>query len=239
MADEMDNLKDDDALAAELVLGLLEGDDKAAALRKQLADPKFAQAVAEWGQRVDPLYQEFVPHEPPSSVWTAIESRLDAQETPASHPPDETVVALKRWRSGAIISGALAACLALALIVGPTPNVAPSQPNAVAVAQLTGEIDGLVLAVSYNPDTAEMRVDVDGMPETETEPELWIVGRDGVPRSLGQIGRQGISAMTVPSEQRSLINAAAILQLSMEPPSETPHAIPSGKPVASGKITII
>ncbi len=238
MVDETEPLKDgeapdDETLAAELVLGLLDGDEKAAALRKQLSDPAFAKAVDDWSRRVDPLFQEFQDVEPAASVWDGIESRLDGGNS------DVTVVQLKRWRMGAIVSGALAACLALALIVGPGPFAPTSDPQSVAVAQLTGNIEGLVLAVSYDPQTAEMRVDVDGMPETETEPELWIVGSDGVPRSLGQIGRKGISQMTVPSDHRKLINAAATLQLSMEPPSEIPHAKPTGEPVATGKITII
>lgn len=233
MVEETKPLIEDEALAAELVLGLLDGDEKAVALRKQLSDPKFADYVDDWTARVNPLFLEFQEIEPSASVWAGIESRLDHQ------PSSDNVVEMKRWRIGAIVSGALAACLALALIVGPAPNTPTSNPPAVAVAQLTGDIDGLVLAVSYNPETAEMRVDVNGMPETETAPELWIVGGDGVPRSLGQIGRSGISAMTVPSDHREFINSAATLQLSMEPPSETPHAKPTGEPVASGKITFI
>lgn len=233
MVEETKPLKDDEALAAELVLGLLDGDEKAGALRKQLSDPKFARYIDDWNQRIDPLFQEFQDVEPGASIWSEIEDRLDGGASGSN------VVQMKRWRTGAIVSGALAACLALALIVGPTPSIAPSEAPSVAVAQLTGEIDGLVLAVSYNPETAEMRVDVNGMPETDTAPELWIVGSDGIPRSLGQIGRNGISAMTVPSDHRKLISSTATLQLSMEPPSEIPHAKPTAEPVASGKITFI
>lgn len=228
-----DEAPEDDALAAELVLGLLDGEEKAVALRKQLSDPKFAHSVDAWNQRIDPLFQEFQEVEPAGSVWDGIESRLDNGSSSG------TVIQMKRWRMGAIVSGALAACLALALIVGPTPSVSPSETPSVAVAQLTGDIEGLVLAVSYNPATAEMRIDVNGMPETDTAPEIWIVGQDGVFRSLGQIGRNGISEMIVPSDHRELINSTATLQLTMEPPSDTPHAKPTGEPVASGKVIII
>lgn len=238
MVEETDPMKDgeapdDETLAAELVLGLLDGDDKAAALRKQLSDPAFARAVDAWNERIDPMFQEFQDVEPAASVWDGIESRLDGGSFSGA------VVQLKRWRMGAIASGALAACLGLALIVGPGPFSPTSEPQSLAVAQLTGDIEGLVLAVSYDPQTAEMRVDVEGMPDTDTAPEIWVVGEDGIFRSLGQIGRNGISEMTVASDHRPLINSAATLQLTMEPPSEIPHAKPSGKPVASGKITII
>lgn len=234
MVEETEPLKDEEALAAELVLGLLDGDEKARALRLQLSDAKFAQAVDDWNARIDPLFQEIKEVEPVASVWDGIASRLDGGSSSSG-----AVVQLKRWRMGAIVSGALAACLALALIVGPGTLAPISEPQSVAVAQLTGNIEGLVLAVSYNPETAEMRVDVDGMPETDTAPEIWVVGQDGVFRSLGQIGRDGVSQMTVPSNHREFINSAATLQLTMEPPSETPHAKPTGEPVAMGKITII
>ncbi len=238
MVEETDPLKDneapdDETLAAELVLGLLDGDDKAAALRKQLSDPAFAKAIDGWNDRIDPLFQEIQDVEPRVSVWEGIENRIHDGSS------SDTVMQLKRWRVGAIASGALAACLALALIVGPGPFAPTSEPATIAVAQLTGNIEGLVLAVSYDPQTAEMRVDVDGMPDTDTAPEIWIVGQDGVSRSLGQIGRDGVSQMTVPSDHREFINSAATLQLTMEPPSETPHAKPTGEPVATGKITFI
>lgn len=233
MVEETKPLKDDDALAAELVLGLLDGEEKAAALRKQLSEPKFAQYIDDWDQRIDPLFKEFQEVEPKTSVWAGIESRLDTESSGGA------VVRMKRWRMGAIVSGALAACLALVLIIGPTPSLKPTEASSVAVAQLTGNIEGLILAVSYNPETAEMRINVNGMPETDTAPEIWVVDQDGVTRSLGQIGRNGISAITVPSDHRELINSTATLQLTMEPPSDTPHAKPTGEPVASGKITFI
>jgi len=242
MVDEQNMEDDGSALAAELVLGLLEGDDRATALRRQMADPEFAAEVDRWQARLDPMYHEFPEAAPDARIWDDIERRLDGESPPAAASPsaNDNEVALKRWRLCALVSGGIAACLALALVLIPS-QAGPEQVAApqVAVAQLTGPIDGLVLAISYNGDTAEMKVDVEGMPETETEPEIWIRAEDGTVRSLGQIGRDGVSEMVLAEADRSLLTRRAQLFLTMEPASETPHETPSGEPVATGRISFI
>ena len=47
---------DPDVAAAELALGLLEGDDLAAALRRQLAEPAFAREVEQWRDHFATLF---------------------------------------------------------------------------------------------------------------------------------------------------------------------------------------
>lgn len=240
---EEHNMEDEgSALAAELVLGLLEGEGKAAALRRQMSDPAFAAEVDRWQARLDPMYHEFPEVQPDARIWDDIERKLDGEGQPVAANPaaNDNDAALKRWRLGALVSGGIAACLALVLVLGPSPvEPGPAAGPQIAVAQLTGPIDGLVLAISYNRDTAEMRVDVEGMPETETEPEIWIRAEDGTVRSLGQIGRDGVSEMVLAQNDRTLLTGNAQLFLTMEPASETPHETPSGEPVATGKISYI
>jgi anti-sigma-K factor RskA len=55
MADPSGSPPDREALAAELALGLLEGADRAEALRLCLSDPAFAAEVEAWGLRLSPL----------------------------------------------------------------------------------------------------------------------------------------------------------------------------------------
>ena len=45
--------------AAELALGLLDGDERAAALRRVLADPAFAREVEDWRNRMAGLFDDF------------------------------------------------------------------------------------------------------------------------------------------------------------------------------------
>lgn len=237
----VDEAKDDDILAAELALGLLEGEDKAAAMRKSLSDRSFSDNIAAWSKRFDPMFDEFLASEPSPAVWTQINMTIDdsAASSTDKQTTDILMSRLNRWRLGAIGSGAIAASLALALLFSGNATNQVAQPSERAVAQLTGDIEGLVLAVSYNPDNAEMKINVSGMPDTETQPEVWIVSPNQKPQSLGQIGRDGLSAMTVASDHRPLINSASLLVLTMEPESSVPHDAPTGDPVASGKISFI
>lgn len=240
--------RDEDTLAAELALGLLEGDERAAALRKQLFDADFAEKVNMWNEQLSPLLSEIEDSEPSRETWTKIADKIKQVEPDmSSNIVNIMDRQLKRWRSAAIGSGAIAASLALVLIFNYNainPSLTTNQPsdqfsNQLAVSQLTGPIEGLVIVASYNPSSAEMKIDVSGMPETETQPEIWIVAVNQAPQSLGQIGRDGISAMTVASDHRSLFNESSMLVLTMEPASEIPHDAPSGDAVASGKITFL
>lgn len=248
MAEETDTpiTNFDDILAAELALSLLEGEDKASALQKQLSDPGFAHKVEAWNKHLSPLLNEIEESQPSFETWSGI-----AEKIKLLNPPESINIVnlldrqLKRWRAAAIGSGAVAASLALVLllnndIVSPqVDGVIEASSNQLAVSQLTGPIEGLVLVASYNPSNAQMKIDVSGMPETETQPEIWIVAANQAPQSLGQIGRDGISEMTVANDHRPLINATSTLVLTMEPASDTPHVAPSGEAVASGKITFL
>lgn len=232
----------DDIWAAELALSLLQGEDKAAALRKQLSEPGFAQKVAAWNERIHPLFDEIIDVSPADNIWDKIEDIIDNQSPIADSPRIVSVLErqVNKWKMGAIGSGALAACLAVILVLSNgVSEITADEASPVAVAQLTGPIEGLVLVASYNPDSAQMRIDVSGMPETETQPEIWIVSGNAKPQSLGQIGRDGLSEMIVASDHRSLINNMSSLVLTMEPESDVPHDAPSGEAVASGKITFI
>lgn len=218
------------ALAGSLALGLLEGTERADALRLLLADRDFAGEVERWRAKTGDLFDAVPEVEVPASAWGAIARRI---ESPVAAP-----ASLRWWQGGAIGAGALAAGLALAL-VWQQPAALTPMSQSYAVAQLTGEIDGLRIAARYEPASATLHLRTVGMPDTPTAPELWIIPADGVPRSLGQIARVGETVIVVAEGHRSLINPAASFALSMEPKAETPHEKPSAPMVARGAIDII
>ncbi len=226
--------QDRDALAGELALGILEGEERAAALRLMLSDREFAARVEYWRAHQSGLFDAIGDVEPPAGAWDGIAARIGAQPAPAAAP-----ASLRWWRMGALGSGAIAAALALLLVVPRAETPTPTA-QAFAVAQLTGPIDGLRIATRYDPTTATLRVRATGMPATPTEPELWIVpAGGGAPVSLGQIDRDGETVIVVAQGHRSLINGQAHFSLSMEPRSATPSAQPSAEFVADGAIDLI
>jgi anti-sigma-K factor RskA len=225
--------QDRDALAGELTLGLLEGDERAAALRLMLSDRDFAARVERWRTHQSGLFDSIGEVEPPAGAWDGIAARIGTQPDPVA------LASLRWWRMGALGSGAIAAALALLLAV-PRREAPVAAPQSFAVAQLTGAIEGLRITTRYDPATATLRVRASGMPETPTEPELWIVpAGGGAPVSLGQIMRDGQTVIVVAQGHRSLINGEAHLSLSMEPRSQVPSERPSAAFVADGVIDVI
>jgi anti-sigma-K factor RskA len=220
-----------DALAAELALGVLAGEDRARALRMKLADPAFAGEVAAWERRLDPLGEHFG-EAPAPDIWSGIERRLGS---------GDTVRQLRRWRLATAATGALAASLALVLVLRPVP--APVEivraPDHVVMAELDGGEKGALFAANYDPANGMLRIKTMRMPDSDLMPELWVIPADGVPRSLGLVSPSGMMEMPVPMPHRKLMQDGAVLAVTMEPRGGAPHDKPSSAPVAAGKISTI
>ncbi|NBB23508.1 hypothetical protein GVM20_00025 [Porphyrobacter sp. SLTP] len=225
------------ALAAELALGVLEGEERAEALRLSLANPAFAAQVVEWQQRLDPLSEAFE-EVPAPNLWAAIDARLD------DNPNTAEVGKLRLWQGAAALSGAIAASLAAIMLFGPitlredAALPAAASPAPVVIAQLAGG-DGTLLAASIGPESQYLDIRAVTLPETDLTPELWVIPGDGVPRSLGLIARSGTTQVTLPENLRPLVVDGAILAVSLESPQGAPHAAPSATPIATGKISAI
>ncbi|MFL9841907.1 anti-sigma factor [Sphingomonas sp. ST-64] len=232
---------DRDLLAAELALGVLEGDDLAAAQRQRLADPAFADAVETWEQLLAGLALETVEEAVPVALWQRVEAAI--AETPDTVASIVPLQRLRRWQFGAGAAGAVAAALAILLMLprpaveGPPPDrTQPVASRPAIVAQLRGEDAGPIIAARYDPQTAQLRLAVDAMGESDLAPELWVIPDDGVPRSLGLIAPTGDTQLTVAQGHRTMIRDGATLAVTMEPRASAPHQAPSSAPVASGKI---
>lgn len=224
-------------MAAELALGVLEGEERAEALRLSLASPAFAAMVSKWQQRLDPLGEGFS-EVPPPDVWRAIEARLDADER------TREVRSVRLWQGIAAVSGALAAALAAIMVLSPATlrdaarAPAPVTPSPVAIAQLSGA-DGTLLAARIDPTAEYLDIRAVALPETSLTPELWVIPGDGVPRSLGLIARDGTTQVRLAENLRPLVADGAILAVSLEQVEGAPHTAPSSTPIATGKISAI
>lgn len=235
-----DAMPDRSAMAAELALGLLDGAERAEALRLMLADPGFAAEVEAWRARLAPLYDGYAQVPAPAGLMDRIDSLIDAEQAAESAAPLVSPLSAKPgggWKIATFAASAVAAVLALAL-VWPNPQIEPTQPGnpAMAVAQLTGPIEGLLLTARYDSRTSQMLVRVEGMPVTDTEPELWIVPKDGQPRRLGRLMRGGVTRIEIPEGHRKFIDPLSNLILTMEPKVLPDPDKPSAPTVAQGRL---
>lgn len=235
MDDHLTPDQERDALAAELALGLVEGQARADVLRLSLSDPAFAALVAGWEAKLAPLHGEWADAQPGATVWSGIERQL------ADAPADKVVAIetrLRRWRAGALLSGAVAAALAFVLFSQPLPSPAPAAPQ-LAVARIESDAAGPLVLARYNQSNGLMQLRIHGFEPGTLAPELWVIPEGGAPVSLGQIGHAGEAEMTMPPPHRLLMTEGATLAITMEPVSKTPHPAPSSVAVASGKIITI
>ena len=230
---------DDELLAGELVLGLLDELERSSAEARADADADFAALVEAWRTRLAPLLTSS-PQKPPEHVWESIRSQLAAND---DAPLSAAEAALRRWRMFAVTASAVAASLALILVTrapAPPPEAAPA-PVAEApmlVATLQGEESPAIVTISVS-EAGQLLVTPVRLPTAGRVPELWVIPEDGKPRSLGVIQASAPSAVRVAPAHRPHVHRGATFAISQEPRGGSPTGAPTGPVVASGKINIV
>lgn len=226
---------DPDMMAAEYALGLLEGAERAAAMRRLLSDPDFAREVDWWRHRFAAMFDEYRPVTAPElQIDRIIAAPVATPSTPRSG---------FRW-AYVPLAGAIAASVTLLLSqprpVAPPPPVAQrppvAQPQPTLLAALTPtDQRGTPIAASIDLARNEVRVVAPGLAPAGKEAQLWIL-RDGVPHAIGLLARTGATRLPLPTAERALLNADAVLAVSIEPLGGSPEPTPTGPVVASGAL---
>lgn len=240
------NMTPDDrnALAAELVLALLEGEELTLANSLLASDPAFRADVARWTGRLAPLFDDVAEAQPAPRVWERINDSIGGHSRPSAE-----IYQLRRkvgvWRGISAGATALAASLALFLVVQPRlapppPPVAPSQAPAPAplVAKIGTEEAPMAMVATW--DSANRRLMVAAAAPTPAgaghSHELWVIPADGTPRSLGIMPADPTKRMTIAEPVAGQINEGATLAISLEPEQGSPTGLPTGPVIASGKL---
>jgi anti-sigma-K factor RskA len=224
MGDELDN---DDALAAGLVLRTLDAAERAAAERRAAAEPAFAALVAAWEERLAPLAEAAPERPPPRELW----SRIDLATSPvALRAPNPLVPdagwfpSAWRWAVGAGVTAAAAVLLLFVQLgSGPWSNVAPNQGGAQWVFEVEG---GRVLEVRATDATAMQAANAG------RAFELWVIAGNAAPRSLGVFDPRG-GRVAIPVLPR---DAAVTVAISVEPLGGSPTGAPTGPVIFTGTL---
>lgn len=219
---------DPDMTAAELALGLLDGEERAAALRRVLADPAFAREVDDWRQRLAGLFDDYPEVIAPESVA--------ARLTQFDQPVAPTPIRRARGPIAAMVT-AIAAMLALFVILRPIPQIG-SPPHHMMVASLMMSDKSAAVPAMVDMTTGEMRVGGAAMAPAGKTAQLWMIGGDGVPKPMAMLASTGPSRMMLPMEKRHHLKAGIMLAVSIEPLGGSPTGLPTGPMVASGKLSV-
>ncbi len=223
-----------EALAAEYVLGVLQGRARRRFERSLKDDPPLRELVAQWRDRLAPLDALAHPVQPPTRVWHAIRDRVQVGSGRRS-----LRAGLGLWRTAALMSTAAALALAVSLAV-----LVPGQhTRETMVVVMSGEDASPAMTVSWPVQPKgepKLRIRVLGHPEMPagTAWELWMLpGGDQKPVSLGLIGTEPTQELTIPRGLAPLVDRAWGLAMSVEPSGGSPTGLPTGPVLYKGQCT--
>lgn len=217
--------EDDDALAAEYVLGAQDLADRMAVEARIKADPGFAERVAGWEQRLSPLNDGYAAAAAPDLM-----PRIEARLFPVAPRPVRSGArsgvrpgargGLLRWLSGM----AVAAALALVAVATMTP------PRPALVATLATEDARLSYEVRSFGDTLRV-TRVAGVAAVAGQVhEFWVIAPGAAPVSLGLLEDQPLS-VRYPAPL-----AGWVLAVSVEPEGGSLTGAPTGPVILTAEI---
>jgi anti-sigma-K factor RskA len=232
---------DDDVLAGELVLGVLNAQQRAAAQIRAESDAQFARRVSSWERRLAPWLGDAPPVAAPAHVWLQIRSRLG---WPSSDARPGLWHSLAFWRGAAILAS-LAAVLAIwagrpQLQQPPVAVVVPpaAEPAAKLVTTLAHDDGSTAWLASVDPAHGTvLMVPVPHAADPQGRvPELWLIPSGKAPRSLGLVSIEKSHTVKVPQDVVTALGAGSVLAITLEPPGGAPAGAPTGPIIAKGAI---
>lgn len=208
----------DDSFAAEFVLGVLSGPERAEAMARARREPEFAALISDWEFRLGGLNGDFA-EMPAPNLMPAIEARL--------FPTDARTQSRQANRGGLFgwLSGAMVAA-ALVLVVVAFVIPLRLQP----VATLASDSGVLSYDVSQFGDYMRVTRIAGQAADTGLVHELWLVAPGAAPVSLGLLGDASV-----------IINQPApavgwTLAVSVEPAGGSKTGQPTGPVILQAEI---
>jgi len=270
------------ALAAEYALGTLDADERAQVETMMSVDKDFTTIVRAWEHKLGVLNQMVGSIEPRPEVWDKIRNAVGHSEPQAPlvlpEPPVPPVpiyaeeqapvvdnsniirltAKIRRWRSIATVTSAIAAALVAMVGVGlsvpdllpdsmrPRPRTqvvevkAPPAPKPsaqyVAVLQKEGGSPAFILTVDEATKNFTVRK-VGASAEPGKSFELWLISdKLPKPRSLGVIGGGDFTSRPVLASYDADVVKAATYAVTVEQAGGSPDGNPHSAPIFSGKL---
>lgn len=246
MTERPEITEETDLLAAELALGFLEGDALLAARHRQEQDSQFALAVARWQEvgeswsRTQSDAEADAADWQPEALWRRVEASIGASISPIERSAaNDRGNPARGWRTGTLAASIAAMVLTglwfqerqdnavLGSQIAALSGDRPLNPEVLRVAQVNRPDEGPLLTAVYDDSAGELTVRIDTVPQGELVPELWVIGPDGRPRSLGQSSANSTIVLELSPEMRADIAAGSAIALSLEPQADTPHEQPT------------
>lgn len=241
MSTDTEKQERDNLLAAEYALGVLSREERTAFAARLEHEPHLRELVRSWDENLISLADDVQPVAPPPQVLTALEKRL--------FTPANTNMAPRAawWNSLALWRGLSVASLAGLIVIAGlymnarelAQNLASAPPPVTYVSELDGEQQAVRLIALYEAghDVLKLHRTHGQAPENRSF-ELWYIGDDGVPKSLGVLPVDANGVIELPEDARDTM-LTATLAITEEPAGGSPSGEPTGDVLASGKLSEI
>ena len=221
-------------LAAEYVLGTLKGIARRRFEDYLQRDSALRHEVANWESHLLPLAERLAPVTPHVRVWKKIATRIEGLN--AGQFTRERKVGLWEsitfWRNLGLGTSGLAAVLLTAMFIIKSGDASPMLTAVLA------EDDNVARALIEQPKSGMLMVKMVTPWKTMNGMalELWVVPKNGAPRSLGVINDTGETKLVLVGMDEKL-SGGLVFALSKEPPGGSPTGQPSpGSVMCKGAI---
>ncbi|MEM9971659.1 MAG: anti-sigma factor [Pseudomonadota bacterium] len=223
MSDRPDIPEDDDtALAAEYVLGLLDGADRRAFERRLSEEPELRAIATAWEADFAVMIDDVEEVAPRAAVKARVMGAFDGPTLPR-----------RRWAGWLALPGLATVALIAALLFAPILRGPDFDPTLHAT--LVSDDGSLVIEAGYAPDGSLFRVIREaGSAPPGRDLELWVIGPEAeAPVSLGVIPPEMQTTFEITPQIAALIDGG-VLAVSDEPEGGSPTGAPTGDILATG-----
>ncbi len=218
----------DDTTAAELALGVLDRDDRAAALRRVIAEPAFAREVEQWRDHFGLLFAGVADTDVPAGVLPRIEARIGGAREIAAIRPNNL------WKPAAL-AASVAALAMTGVAFRPVPVVpAPVTPMIAAMAPADGSEGHAAL---YDAAAGMVKIPGELQIPAGRSAQLWAIHGDDPPIPLGTFKATGPGLYVAEAKMGAVIAPGTKLAITIEPLGGSPTGKPTGAVIASGLLS--
>jgi anti-sigma-K factor RskA len=222
----MTDARDERTQAAEYVLGLLEGEAKANAERRLIADASFAREVERWRARFAEFDDATEPQAAGETLWTRIESTV-IHAAPLRATKPSLWAAL--WSDIAVLRvavvGASFAALLLAIGFGAAVRQASQQPAMIAVL-VDGDRAGAVVHAFADGRVMLLPLTSINVPAGRALQVWTLPSRERGPVSVGLMDRARTLELQLGNLPRP--GSGQLFEITLEPAGGSPTGRPTG-----------
>lgn len=221
-----------DVAAGELALGVLDGAERAAALRRMIAEPEFARDVERWRDHFALMIAGVPEQEAPPGVFDKVEARIDGRAAPRR--------AVNVWKPTAIAASLAALAMtavALRPVEAPLAVPAPRVATAPMIAAMAAADKSDPHPAIYDADAGMVKMPGPMEIPAGRSAQLWAIEGTKPPKPLGTFRETSPGMYVAEAKMGAVIAPGTMLAISIEPMGGSPTGAPTGPVIASGMLT--